>query len=190
MSSVHSKPLEWFDRKSGTGTFLVISLIRTGRMASDRMYEQRADIAERIGKETGFTVLVDHCTPSSLRFAIQEWDAFPGFLMASGWTASNRLILLEIAKASKDSTAVRCYMQLGRGDSEARRTLFNKLREFGADVGKKSEPTREWNRLASTTFRKLDPDNPEIDATAGRIVSDIVSFATRHLPKYDAALKS
>jgi hypothetical protein len=152
-----------------------------------RLVDGRDELANAIWAQCDEEVIVDYWRRSAIFFAVPAWDKIGGFKSADGFTPSNRLILLEIAKAGSDY--LRCYFLLGRGDNTMRHRLFSQLRDAGADVGKKQEPTKEWNRLASMriSLHNLEEDG-DLDAATGRVFSQIREFAAKHVPIYTKAL--
>ena len=154
-----------------------------------RLINCQVHLAEAISAQCGELVITDHTRPAAIRFAVPSWDDIPGFKSAEGYTLSNRLILIELVKAGPDY--FRCYFQLGKGEKAMREKLFHCLRTSGADVGKKQQPTKEWNRLASLTIslKNID-DNPDLDALSERVFAQVKDFTAKHVPIYTKALKS
>lgn len=153
-----------------------------------RLVDGRENLANAITAQCDEPVVSDHWRPAAIRFAIPSWDAIPGFKSAVGFTPSNRIILIELVKAGSDY--LRCYFQLGKGDPIMRKKLFDQLRDAGADVGKKDQPTKEWNRLASIRIPLKDiDDNPDLDAICGRVFAQVREFSAKHVPIYTAALR-
>lgn len=152
-----------------------------------RLVDSSDELAQSIHAQCGEEVIVDYARRAAIYLAIPAWDAVPGFRKAEGFTTSNRLILFEIAKAGSDY--FRCYFILGKGDQAARENLFEQLRQGGCDVGKKSKPTKEWNRLASARISlKGIEDAPDLGAWQGKVSTQIREFASKHIPSYTEAL--
>ena len=154
-----------------------------------RLVDGQTQLAEAITAQCGERVIIDHTRPAAIRFAVPAWDEISGFKSAEGFTLSNRLILIELVKSGPDYC--RCYFQLGKGEKAMREKLFYCLRDAGADVGKKQQPTKEWNRLASLMIPLKDiEDNPDMDAINARVTTQVREFAAKHVPIYTKALMS
>lgn len=152
-----------------------------------RLVDGSQGIAESISALSQTPVTVDYTRRAAIYFAVPEWDEIPGFTGAEGFTPSNRLLLIELAKSGSDF--FRCYFILGRGDPAMRLKLFNCLRDAGAEVGKKSSPTRDWNRLASMRISLPNLEEEQnLDASHGRVLAQVRDFVVRHLPDYSRAL--
>jgi PD-(D/E)XK nuclease superfamily len=152
-----------------------------------KLVDRRDALAAEIAANCGQKIVIDHWRPAAILFAVPDWDAVQGFVSAEGYTASKRLILLELVKSGPDY--LRCYFQLGRGDQLMREKLFLRLREAGADVGKKLQPTKEWNRLASIMIPLKDlEDGADLDAVADRVFYRVRDFAAAQVPIYTKAL--
>lgn len=152
-----------------------------------RLIDNQAALANAITALCGETVIPDSSRPSAIQFAIPRWDEVPGFLTAVGFTQSNRLILIQLAKSGADY--LRCYFLLGKGDQAIREKLFHGLREGGVDVGKKQKPTKEWNRLASIRISLPDlEDSPDVEVIANQVFSKVRDFSAHHVPAYTGAL--
>lgn len=149
--------------------------------------QQSGSIAKQISEESGLEVVPDHHRPAAIQFAVPAWDKIDGFRSADGFTASGRLILVEIVRASKTPNTLRCYIMLGKGDQEMRQRLFQSLQDDGAIEGKKL--TKDWNRLASKSIKLGDiEDDPDIAAAVAKKVPEIVEFVANVLPRFDQAL--
>ncbi|MEQ1549531.1 MAG: PD-(D/E)XK nuclease family protein [Chakrabartia sp.] len=153
-----------------------------------RLIDGRDSLANQISVQCGKQVVVDYCRGSAIYFAIPEWDQIDQFKCADGFTPTNRVLLLEVAKAGSDY--FRCYFIIGRGDQETRKKLFSTLKEFRADVGKKNQLTNEWNRLASYRISLKDIQDQDLDALTGRVFTQIREFASKHVPAYCSAFKA
>lgn len=153
-----------------------------------RLIDGRESLATQISAQCGKEVVVDYYRGSAIYFAVPEWDQIDQFKCASGFTPTNRILLLEVAKSGSDY--FRCYFIVGRGDQEMRKKLFSTLKVSGADVGKKNQLTNEWNRLASYRISLKDIQDQDLDALTGRVFMQIREFASKHIPAYSAAFKS
>jgi PD-(D/E)XK nuclease superfamily len=150
---------------------------------------RKDEIAQKITKQCGVEVCLDHSTPANIRLAVKAWDKIPDYLCSEGFTPSKRLIVIEIIKASSSDDTLRCYFQLGKGNPIMREKLFFKLKEKEADVGKKAKPTKEWNRLASVTITKVrGAEDLDLVEAADLVEARIITFLTKHIPIYHAAL--
>lgn len=152
-----------------------------------RLIEGSGNLADAISAQSGITVSVDYTRRAAIYLAVPAWDVIPGFTGANGFTPSNRLLLIELTKAGPDY--FRCYFILGKGDPQMRSKLFNRLKEGGAEVGKKDAPTKDWTRLASmrVSLNNLE-DEPDLDALHGRVFAQVRDFVAKHLPSYADAL--
>ncbi len=151
-----------------------------------RIVDGGVSLAQQIHAQCGEPVIVDYSRRASVYFAVPAWDSVSEFACAEGFTPSNRILLLEVTKAGADY--FRCYFLIGRGDQKMREKLFFQLKNEGADVGKKNQPTKEWNRLASFRISLKNLEDQDLDALAGRVFTQIRDFAAKHIPVYTKAL--
>ncbi|MEE9433786.1 MAG: PD-(D/E)XK nuclease family protein [Sphingorhabdus sp.] len=149
--------------------------------------DRASEIADSISKKSKIEVEADFHRPAALRFAVPEWDKIDGFCSADGFTLSNRLILIEIVKASGASSALRCYFLLGKGDKNMREKLHQTLEGAGATNGRRL--TKDWNRLASKSFKLGDiEDESDVEKIAERVAPQIIEFIASKLPSFRDAL--
>jgi hypothetical protein len=124
---------------------------------------------------------------SMIRFAVPAWDDEEGMLNARDWTPSNRLILAELQ--ARRGVGVSAYVVLGRGETNARQILFDKLSEGGCLDPNRQRLTPEWTRLASKTLWRAKgptPEPPSVDA----LIKAFVDFIGPKLIEYDTALRA
>ena len=147
-----------------------------------------AHIASAVHARTGLRIVQDRCSNTYHRIAVPDWDSLPG-LMGSTWTESGRVLMCEVEFYG---SRIHVRMLLGPGDPATRLSLFRKLRDGGANTGKKTEPTTKFSRLAART---LALGAPVDDAETGEVLAaiaekGIVTFLADTLPQYDHALRS
>ena len=154
-----------------------------------RLMDQKEAIAEELSKATELTIVVDSVSGTGhLRFAVQEWDSVAGLKGKSNWTASQRFILLELARGRDN---VKAYLQLGRGDQDMRNAIYERLKQGKANINNPDRFTSEWKRLVSSTMLKIkDDDERNTDHMAEKIRTGLIKLAKDILPNYNAALKS
>lgn len=154
-----------------------------------RLYDAREELAHTLSTAARVPVVLDDSTRTNIRFAIPAWDMYPNMLKATGWTASNRLLLLELAPDG-DRNAIRMRFVIGQGDPAARKQLYGTL-DAGGLKSKRTKITDTWTRLATETLvDKLDESEEDPDLIYERVVAKLASFGARMVPKADSALKA
>lgn len=110
-------------------------------------------------------------------------------LTAENWTASNRLLLLELAP-DKDRNAIRVRFVIGQGNPAVRQKLYGVLDSAGLK-SKRTKITDTWTRLATETLvSKLDQSDEDPDTVYQQVVEKLASYSARMVPKADAALRA
>ncbi len=152
------------------------------KLLSDR----REEMAKALSVATGLDVICDDSTPRVLRFAVPAWDAAPDMLSSENWTASRRLILVELRSWPR---AMGAYLVLGPGDAAARERLHARLVAGGAPVNKQERIGRFWKRLASRTLTRVKEDEEiNAEAVAQKAEKDFLAFMPAQLIAFDKAL--
>lgn len=174
----HREALEFLmERRPDNGTGVVSEL-----------YKRRDEIAARLTEAAAQTVLVDDCTPGTLRFAVESWDHFPDFRSAEGWTSSNRLVLLEM-RSSNDRQRIRIRFVLGPGPQSARQRVHEALVSAGVPVGARKAITPSFTRLATKNIVEgLDAEDADVGALTSKALSEIAVYGKSFIPQYHAAL--
>ena len=154
----------------------------------DGLTGDRERLAVELSQRTGLSIVPDHSTTSFLRFGVASWDDLPGMLSGTGWTASNRLLLLEIEKRP-GTRSITARFELGPGDVEARGAIFNALKEAGADVGGTWALSDKWRQLANKViFRAKDDDVRAVDDVSEATRAALMKFAELHLQTYNRVI--
>lgn len=144
---------------------------------------RQSDVAKRVSELTGLDVQPDYATKSNIRFAIGDWDAYPATRTAEGWTASKRLILIEV----KESGGV-TKVQFELGPGEFRQSVFDALKAVGADIGPTHAIGNKFRQLANTSLA-IDDEN-DVDEKFDAFSAGLADFISIHEAKYRAALSS
>ena len=154
----------------------------------DVLNVRAGEMAEKMSSSSGVQVAPDYHRTAALRFAVPAWDKIDSFCTSS-FTQSGRILLIQIAKASKVSNRLYCYFMLGTGDAVIRQKLYNALKDEGV-VQSKRGLTKDWNRLASKAFNVDDmEDVPDLEKIADKVIPQIVEFVGQTLPKFHAVLE-
>lgn len=154
-----------------------------------RLYEEREALANRLSEQVGMAVVLDDSTRTNIRFAVPAWDSYPNMLTAADWTASNRLLLLELAPDG-DRNAIRVRFVIGQGDPAVRQKLYSALDSAGLK-SRRTKITDTWTRLATETLiSKLDESEEDPDTVYTQVIERLGSYVARTVPKADAALKA
>ncbi|MEJ7776799.1 MAG: PD-(D/E)XK nuclease family protein [Sphingomicrobium sp.] len=150
-----------------------------------RLFEEKAALASKISEAAGLPVVLDDCTRTNIRFAVPRWDKVRNMCTAVDWTASNRILLLELA-ASNDRKSISMRLVIGQGDRTVRQQIYAVLERAGLKSGRK-QITDTWTRIA-TEVTKLDENEEDVDLSYEKVIEKIMGYCTRVLPKADAAL--
>jgi hypothetical protein len=152
------------------------------------LYQDRAQLAEIMSDAAQTAVVLDDSTRTNIRFAVPAWDSFPGLLTGRNWTASNRLLLLELAP-SGDRRSVRLRFVIGSGDANARKKVYSALESAGVAKRGRRQFTDTWTRLATETLAR-ELDDPDLDQSEvlDTIRLGMANYAKSYIPAYGAAL--
>ena len=148
------------------------------------LLENQIQVAEALSEAAGIEIVPDHSTRAYVRFAMKPWDSVPGMLTGTGWRPSERMLLFEL---TWDAKSIRCQFELGPGDPDLRRAIFDALKAAGADVGGKWELAPKWRHLATKALVPFQQDD-DVDALYEETVKAARSFVAHHVPRYHAAL--
>jgi hypothetical protein len=164
--------------------FLMARRPTTGSGVFGLLHERRDEVARRLSAASGFNIVPDDSSPSIIRFAIEQWDAFQNFKTAESWTASKRLILIEMQRdGSADQFRVRFV--LGSGTQDIRMKYYEHLVAAGVPTTGRRKITPQWTRLATRTVQLSDDSEGQSFDYAIAAVED---FAREMIPPYTAAL--
>lgn len=147
------------------------------------LFDQRQAIAEAMSDAADIYVVPDDFTRNILRFGVPAWDNLPNFLNAQ-WTSTNRLVLLEVEKAS---SSVRIRFVLGKGDRQICEKIFEALTNSDVDLGSRRELSPEWKRLTTQSLKI--PEDVDAGAILKTVKERIIAYAKANLQKYDNALQ-
>ena len=164
--------------------FLMARRPNTGSGVFSLLHERRDEVARRLSAASGLEIVPDDSAPSIIRFAVKEWDAFPSFNTAEDWTASKRLILIEMQRdAGGDQFRVRFV--LGSGTQDIRTRYYECLVAAGVPTTGRRKITPQWTRLGTRTIQLSDDGEMQSFDYAIAAVED---FAREMVPPYTAAL--
>jgi hypothetical protein len=153
-----------------------------------RIFNERDEIALQMSNAVGLSVLVDKSTPSFIRFAIANWDDFPGMLRGEGWTESRRLLLLEF-ECNRRNGLVAARFVIGPGDGGARLEIYRNLERGGITMGRRGLLAPSYTRLSSKTLvRNMETSDGKTDELFQSVREGLIEYARRHVPAYDRAL--
>lgn len=148
------------------------------------LFENQTQVAAALSQAAGMEIVPDHSTRAYVRFAMKPWDAAPGMLTGTGWRPSERMLLFEL---TWDAKAIRCQFELGPGDTNLRRAIFDAFKEAGAEIGGKWELAPKWRHLASKALVPFQQDD-DVEVLYEQTVKAASAFVAQHIPRYDAAL--
>jgi hypothetical protein len=154
---------------------------------SGMIYHEQADIAARMSEASGLDIVPDDSSARLMRFAIRSWDDLPDFLTARGWTASNRLMLIEIQR-SNDRRHLRMRFVLGPGEQATRLRYYRALENARLPVSSRREITGQWTRLATVRLASDVDDQVDPEAVFEIVKRKIMEYAEKTVPAYDAVL--
>lgn len=177
--SQHKEALEFLmDRRPDAGEGL-----------SGMLFDGRAEIAERMSRACDLTIVPDDGSARLMRFAVRDWDSLPDFQTASGWTSSNRLVLIEIQRSS-DRRALRMRFVLGPGQSRVRQSYYDALQVAGVPTSNRREITGRFTRLAAESLARDMDDSGDANEVFEQVVQKIEDYVGRLAPKYNAAFQA
>lgn len=144
---------------------------------------RQTEVAERLSASTGLNIEGAHSTKSVTRFAVTDWENYPGMLSGSNqWSPSKQMLLLEV----RSSAGVN-KIQFTLGSGETRQRLFDALRKVGAAVGFGQElGTYKSRQLANVSFKADETMTPE--ETFDKLLDAITAFINEHAEKYGEAM--
>lgn len=164
--------------------FLMARRPNAGSGAFSLFHERRDEVARRMSAASGFEVVPDDSAPSIIRFAVKAWDKFPDFNSAEDWTASKRLILIEMQREA-GGEQFRIRFVLGSGSQHIRHKYHERLLAAGLPASSRKKITPQWTRLATRTITlSEDSESQSFDYALGAVED----FAREMIPPYTAAL--
>lgn len=119
-----------------------------------------------------------HAGLSYLRFGIREWDDISDAKSGSGWTATGRVLLVELQRARRtDSEKIRAHLILGPSSSPMREKLFEAVRPIMKDQKSKLSP--KWKRLTSRDVLSHSDGAESFDAKAAikKTIAEVKKFS-------------
>lgn len=145
--------------------------------------DRKKEAARLLSEQTTLTIVPAYTVKSAVRFAISNWDQYPGMLSGSkSWNPSRQMMLVQVLKTN---TGAKVMLTLGSGVT--RQALFQQLVASGADVGDAKDAGNDSKMLASTLFKHDEELSSE--ETFDKLVAAIAAFIDKHAAKYEAALK-
>ena len=170
--------------------FLVERRPSSGNGVMNLLFQARETLAKDMAQHGRTKLALDHSTPTTIRLAVPAWDDLPDFIQASGWTPSNRLILLEIAPDG-DRDAIRARFVIGPGPANVRERYYETLVGALPDLRRTRQLTGRWTRLGNETLIKgLRADDVDAEASAATVAAKLNIYAKNRIPKLDQALAS
>lgn len=155
-----------------------------------QLFENREHIAERMTAASGLKIVADDSTRSKLlHFAVEDWDNLPGFKSDQNWTKSNRLMLFEFARGSKQRLHLR--LVLGPGEQGIRQRYYQAMSDAGVPLSKRKEISARWTRLGSKSIA-MGGDDEQEDSTDffEKTIEGIEKYSRDMIPAYDKALSA
>ena len=145
--------------------------------------DRQSEVAKRLSANTELNIEGAYSTKSVTRFAVTDWESYPGMLSGSSqWSPSKHMLLLEVR-----SSAGANKIQFTLGSGETRQQLFDALREVGAAVGFGQElGTYKSRQLANVSFKADETMTAE--ETFDKLVDAIAAFINEHAASYDKAM--
>lgn len=145
---------------------------------------RKAEAAAQLTTATKLAIEPAYSTRSAVRFAVSDWNGYPGMLSGGpGWLPSKQMLLIEV----RGSGPTKIQFTLGPGDTRAQ--LFAKLKALGAPVGAGQELGDYKSRqLVNIPFKFDETASP--DAAFDALVTVIAGFINQHKVQYGAALAS
>lgn len=152
-----------------------------------QIYDNREEVAARMSEACGLDVLPEDSSRGIIRFGVGNWDDLPDFLSAHDYTASNRLILLELERSS-NKQHLRVRFVLGRADQDIRMRYFQALVNSGQPTTKRKEITVVWTRLGTQSISLgEDDDGDDTSLLYDRILRMLEGYARETIRGYDKA---
>lgn len=150
--------------------------------------DKKDEIAKKLSDATNLTVVFDSASGAThIRFAVKEWDELAGFKGKSTWTESQRFVLLALSRGSKSVTAI---LQLGPGDTETRKQIYDHLKKVNAPIKNSAKLGPNWKRLSSKTLLTIkDDDDLEAKDLYENLEKKTVEWAKETLKNYDNSLR-
>jgi hypothetical protein len=150
----------------------------------ESFHEDAKQIATRVAAACQAAIEVDSETRASIRFAVSDWDALPGFRNGEGWTPSRRFILFEL---SRSETEVKISVILGPGPAEIRNHLFQAIQN--SDIRAPGSLAKKYKWLRSLSLIRLaDVDAAEVEDQRAAILLRLEDFFREVVPKFSAVL--
>ena len=161
-----------------------------GSGAMALLFQQRDGLLKQLAQDARARLIADHSTPTTLRFAVADWDTLPDFDSAAGWTPSNRLILLEIAP-SGDRDSIRARFVIGPGPAAVRARYLTTLLTTMPTLSNRRESTGVWTRLGTETLvRDLNKESTDAETAAALATERLRIYAQTTIPAFTEALRA
>jgi hypothetical protein len=170
--SQHKEALEFLMDRRPDDTSKIVS----------QLFEGREALARQMTQACGLNVAPDDSSPSIVRFAIPAWDSLPDFLTAQGWTASGRILLLELA-LNRDGSQLRMRFVLGPSTPDVRLRYFQALEKADLPTTLRKTLTPKFTRLTTQSFSFNEDEDDQ-----AAIVAQMLEHAKWLIPKYADAL--
>lgn len=122
----------------------------------------------------GVSVVADKHSKRVLRYAFEKWDALEAFQSASDWTATGRLILLEM---KLEETGLRVSLMVGPGKTSGRQAYIAALVPGGRG---------RYVRVAEEVILTL---NSEGDVAYEDLVPRMANFTRRVFDQFDPVMR-
>lgn len=122
----------------------------------------------------GVSVVADKHSKRVLRYAFEKWDSLESFQSASDWTATNRLILLEM---KLEETDLRVSLMVGPGTTSGRAAYVAALVPGGR------------GRYVRVAEEDLLVGTPETELLYEDLVSQMANFTRRVFDQFDPVMR-
>lgn len=163
------------------------------RGALDFIFEQRPDQLQVIAdflKELANgrrDLVLDYCTKSHVRFALNAWESRPELKGGSGWTPTGRLLLFEFWNSERGT---RLKLVIGPGDSHVRQRLFDTATRERAFFKNASTLYPKWTLIWSRPILdQKDLETKEQTELEEKLSKAWDGFLATDLPKITAMVE-
>ncbi len=148
------------------------------------------EIAQRASR-ADLTFVPDHHATNRVRFGVKEWDQLPFGTSAEGFTASKRLIIIELMPFdSKSASGIKAVLTLGPATSEAtetRNALWNAMKpEMKNKRGRKGSDDSPFRMVASEVLWSVSStaDGFDQEAAFDTLVGKLKEFSVSNLEEF------
>lgn len=178
----HQSALEFLvDRQPNPASelFDAITGDQTLEMVNTRLNEQGYDL----------TLITDHKTSRTIRFAVVEWDVIDGMQSGERWVPSNRICLFEM---DVDPSTFHIRFVVGRGPQETRVAFVDAIDQANVEIKRRQNISADFTRICAKSIRTRKEMKRMIeDGIDGAVIrkarEDVVDYLCYYIgPFHDA----